>query len=97
MDEREQSCRIVSCRAEPAEPLVCGEVITCTLLMSVEERIAPGGRIRIYFTQSPFYRMPPVYGLPVKGFAFYPRAEFQTDDPQGLGYLTAVVNSGTPV
>ena len=97
MDESQQSCRVISCRVEPTGPLVCGEVITCTLLMSVEEQIAPGGRIRIHFTQSPYYRMPPAYGLPVKGFVFYPRAEFQTHDPQGPGYLTAVASSGTPV
>ena len=90
MDEK----RAIRCRVEPTEPLVCGELTTRTLLIEVEQEVLPGGSIRIYFTESPYYRRPPLYGLPAKGFIFYARVQFQADDPQGIGYLTAKAESG---
>ena len=90
VDER----RIISCRSEPAEPFVCGELVTCTLVISVLEDIPPNGCIRFHFTESPYYRIPPNYGLPAKGFVFFARHHFQTDNPQNVGYLTAETKSG---
>ena len=90
VDER----RIISCRSEPAEPFVCGELVTCTLVISVLEDIPPNGRIRFHFTESPYYRIPPNYGLPAKGFVFFARHHFQTDNPQNVGYITAETKSG---
>lgn len=89
--------RSVSCRIEPAASLVCGELTTCTLLFKVNEGIPPQGRLRLYFTQSPYYRHPPGYGMAAKGFIFYHRIHFQTSDPQGIGFLTAASASGQPV
>ena len=87
----------VSGRIEPAAQLVCGELTTCTFRFKVNEAIAPQGRLRLYFTQSPYYRQPPDYGMAAKGFIFYHRIHFQTSDPQGIGYLTAASASGQPV
>ena len=89
--------QIISCRAEPAEPLVCGELVTCTLVVSVAEDILPSGCIRFHFTESPYYRIPPNYGLPAKGFVFFARHHFQTDNPQAAGYVTAETGSGQRV
>ncbi len=89
--------RIISCRAEPAEPFVCGELVTCTLVICVAGDISPGGNIRFHFTESPYYRNSPNFGLPAKGFVFFARLHFQTDRPQEPGYLTAETKSGQPV
>ena len=89
--------RIISCRAEPAEPFVCGELVTCTLAISVMDDISPDGRIRFHFTESPYYRISPNFGLPAKGFVFFARLQFQTDKPQESGYITAESKSGKPV
>ena len=89
--------RIIACRAEPAEPFVCGEMVTCTLVISVTEDISTNGRIRFHFTESPYYRIPPNYGLPAKGFVFFARLHFQTDNPGAVGYVTAETKSGQPV
>ena len=88
---------VITCRIEPAEPLVCGEIVSRTFLISIEEAVSPQGRIRIYFTQSPYYRIPPLYGLPAKGFVFFSRVQFQTDDPRGAGYITIATESGKSV
>ena len=89
--------QIISCRAEPAEPFVCGEPVTCTLIITVAEDISPDGRIRFHFTESPYYRNSPNYGLPAKGYVFFARVHFQTDKPQETGYITAETTSGQPV
>ena len=89
--------RIISCRAEPAEHFVCGELVTCTLVICVAGDISPGGNIRFHFTESPYYRNSPNFGLPAKGFVFFARLHFQTDRPQEPGYLTAETKSGQPV
>ena len=89
--------RIISCRAEPADPFVCGELVTCALVIRVAEDILPDGRIRFYFTESPYYQSPPNYGLPAKGFVFFARLHFQTDNPQEMGYITAETKSGQSV
>ena len=89
--------RIISCRAEPADPFVCGALVTCTLTIRVMEDISPDGTIRFHFTESPYYRTPPNYGLPAKGFVFFARLHFQTDNPQEVGYITAETKSGQPV
>ena len=81
--------QIISCCAEPEEPFVCGELATCTLVIRVAEDISADGRIRFHFTESPYYRSPPNYGLPAKGFVFFARLHFQTDKPQEMGYITA--------
>src|SRR5689334_17074270 len=87
---------VVAGHAELSAPLICGALVTCTLLLEVQAPILPQGRIRIYFTQSPFYREPPDFGMAAKGFIFYHRIHFQTNNPQGIGYLTAVATSGRP-
>ena len=89
--------RIISCRAEPAEPFVCGELVTCALVIRVAEDILPDGNIRFYFTESPYYQSPPNYGLPAKGFVFFARLHFQTDNPKEMGYITAETKSGQSV
>ena len=89
--------RIISCRAEPDAPFVCGELVTCTLSITVAHDISPGGRIRFHFTESPYYRNSPNYGLPAKGYVFFARVHFQTDKPQETGYITAETTSGQPV
>lgn len=94
MCDHEQS---VSCQIDPTVPLVCGEMTTRTFIFTVREQISPLGRLRIYFTQSPYYRKPPIYGMSAKGFIFYHRVHFQTHDPQGIGYLTASTASGSAV
>lgn len=88
---------VVAGHAELSAPLICGALVTCTLLLEVQTPILPQGRIRVYFTQSPFYREPPDFGMAAKGFIFYHRIHFQTSNPQGIGYLTAVATSGRPV
>ena len=89
--------RAISCRVEPADPLVCGDLVTCTLAVNLEREILPGGSIRFIFTQSPYYREPPVYGLPAKGFVFFARVHLQTDHPSEMGFLTCEARSGRAV
>lgn len=89
--------RIISCRTEPADLFVCGDLVTCTLVISVEEDISPEGNIRFHFTESPYYRSSPNYGLPAKGYVFFARLHFQTDNPLETGYITAETGSGQPV
>ena len=89
--------QIISCCAEPEEPFVCGELATCTLVIRVAEDISADGRIRFHFTESPYYRSPPNYGLPAKGFVFFARLHFQTDKPRETGYITAETESGQSV
>ncbi|MBX3010121.1 MAG: DUF3604 domain-containing protein [Caldilineaceae bacterium] len=70
---------------------------SCTLTMTVRVPLARQARIRLYFTQSPYYEQPPTYGMSGKGFIFYHRVHFQTNNPQGIGYLTARSATGRPV
>ena len=92
-----QENRVISCQIETGRTLVCGEMVTCILTISVEEEISSGGCIRVYFSQSPFYRTPPHYGLASKGFVFFARIQFQTDNPQQVGYMTTDTHNGKPV
>ena len=89
--------RLITCSADLAAPLVCGAMTTCTLTVTVQTALARQARIRFHFTQSPYYDQPPDYGMAAKGFVFYHRVHFQTSDPQGIGYLTAIAASGQPV
>ena len=89
--------RTVSCRVEPDEPLVCGEKATVTLYLSIQEEISAGGAVRLYFTKSPYYAKPPLYGMGVKGFIFFARIQFQADAPEAAGYVSATARSRRPV
>ena len=89
--------RIISCRVEPDEPLICGEKVTVTFHVSIQQEISSGGRIRLHFTESPYYEMPPQYGLAVKGFVFFSRIQFQADVPEADGYLTVASEFGKAV
>ena len=89
--------RIISCRVAPGEPLVCGEKATVAFRLSIEQEILPGGAIRLHFTESPYYALPPKFGLAAKGFVFFSRIQFQTDNPEKDGYLTVASESGKPV
>jgi len=88
---------LIACSAQVTTPLVCGVMTTCTLHLEVQVALARQGRIRFYFTQSPYYERAPNYGMAAKGFIFYHRVHFQTDNPQGIGYLTATAASGQPL
>lgn len=85
---------VLSGQIHPAEPLICGKMATVQLLLTVQTGLEPGARVRLYFTQSPYYREEPMHGLPAKGFVFYARVHFQCHDPQAAGYLTAQAESG---
>lgn len=84
-------------RIDPFDPLTCGQLVSLTLRLAVQAPIQPGGRMRLYFTESPFYRRPPLFGLPVKGYVFFVRVHFQTQNPQDLGFLTATAASDQPL